>query len=149
MRELHLLVGADHEHRAHRQGVVRVGVDHVVQVGHLALGVADHREVHRGALGLADVALPLQVRLDVVDREADDLHVALVELGLDLGHVAELGGADRREVLRVAEQHTPRVAEPLVEADLALGGGGGEVGCGVAETDGHDVLLDVRGCGRR
>ena len=34
-----------------------------------------------------------------IDREADDLHVALLELGLNLGHVAELGRADRREVL--------------------------------------------------
>ena len=40
-----------------------------------------------------------------------------VELGLDLGHVAELGRADRREVLRVREQHGPRVADPVVEAD--------------------------------
>ena len=76
-----------------------------------------------------------------VDRQADDLHVALVELGLELGDVAELGGADRREVLRVGEQHAPAVAEPLVEVDLALGGLGGEVGGGVAEANGHGSSL--------
>ena len=55
-----------------------------------------------------------------IDREPDDLHAALVELGLDPGHVAELGRADRREVLRVREQHRPGVADPVVEADRAL-----------------------------
>ena len=77
------------------------------------------------------------VVVERVDRQADHLDVALVELGLDLGHVAELGGADRGEVLGVGEQHAPAVAEPLVEVDRALGGLGGEVGCGVAEANGH------------
>ena len=36
-----------------------------------------------------------------VDAQADELDVALGELGLDLGHVAELGGADRGEILGV------------------------------------------------
>ena len=71
--------------------------------------------------------------LDRVDADADDLDAALVELGLDPGHVAELGGADRGEVLGVREQHRPAVADPLVEADAALGGVGLEVGRGVAE----------------
>ena len=85
---------------------------------------------------------PLLVAVDRVDREADDLHVALVELGLDLGDVAELGRADRREVLRMAEQHTPGVAEPLVEVDLALRRVGGEVGGDVAEANGHVSSFD-------
>jgi hypothetical protein len=38
-------------------------------------------------------------------RQADDLHIAQVELGLDLGHLAELGRADRGEVLGVREQN--------------------------------------------
>jgi hypothetical protein len=37
--------------------------------------------------------------LSVLGPEADDLGVALVELGLDARHVAELGGAHRGEVL--------------------------------------------------
>jgi hypothetical protein len=53
------------------------------------------------ALGLLDVLGPLGVVVDGVDGQADDLDVAAVELGLDAGHVAELGGAHRREVARV------------------------------------------------
>ena len=68
-----------------------------------------------------------------VDREADDLDAAAVELGLDPGHVAELGRADRREALGVGEQHGPRVADPVVEVDRPLGGLGLEVGRGIAE----------------
>ena len=81
------------------------------------------------------------VLLDRVDAEADDLDVALVELGLELGHVAELGRADRREVLGVREQDAPGVAEPLVEADVAFGGFGLEVGGGVADAKRHLILL--------
>ena len=33
----------------------------------------------------------------------------------DLGYVAKLGGAHRREILRVTEQHAPRIAQPIVE----------------------------------
>ena len=67
--------------------------------------------------------------------KADDLDVALVELGLELGHVAELGGADRGEVLGVGEQDAPGIAEPLVEPDLALRGVRLEIGRGIADTE--------------
>ena len=78
-----------------------------------------------------------RVGLDRVDAEADDLHVALVELGLELRHVAELGGAHGREVLRMREQHRPRIADPVVEADPALGGVGLEVRRDVADAKCH------------
>ena len=78
--------------------------------------------------------------LERVDRQAEDLHVALVELGLDLRHVAELGRAHRREVLRVREQHAPAVAEVLVELDRAFGGLRREVGGFVAQAQRHRVL---------
>jgi hypothetical protein len=38
------------------------------------------------------------VVVDRIDGEADDLDVPAVELGLDLGHVAELGRANGGEV---------------------------------------------------
>jgi hypothetical protein len=38
-----------------------------------------------------------------VDGQADDLHAAAVELRFDLRDVPELGGANRRVVLRIAE----------------------------------------------
>ena len=78
--------------------------------------------------------------LDRVDADAQDLDAALVELRLDPGHVAELGGADRGEVLGMREQHRPAVAEPLVEVDATLGGIGLEIRRGVAQTDGHVLL---------
>ena len=70
-----------------------------------------------------------------IDRKADGLYVSLVPFGLELGHGAQFGGADRGEVLRVAEQHAPRVAEPVVKLDLALGGLGGEVWGNISETN--------------
>src|ERR1700752_4735142 len=74
---------------------------------------------------------------DGIDAEADDLRVALVELRLELGHVAQLGGADRGEILGMGEQDAPAVAEPLMEADLPLGGILFEIWGGIAKTKGH------------
>src|SRR5450631_4178295 len=84
----------------------------------------------------------------VVDRQADDLHVPAVELGLCFGHVAELGRADRSEVLRVREEDAPRVAEPLVEADVALTRVGLEVWGHVAKLQCHLAvsLLERSSC---
>ena len=62
---------------------------------------------------------------------------SLVELGLDLRHVAELGRADRREVARVREEHGPRVADPVVELDRAFRRLGLEVRCGFTELNCH------------
>ena len=49
----------------------------------------------------------------------------------ELGYVAkikpEFGGADRCEIFWMTKQHAPRVAEPFVKLNLALGGLGGEV----------------------
>ena len=69
-----------------------------------------------------------------IDAEADDLDVALVELGLQPRHVAELGRADGREILGVGEQYGPGIAEPVVELDVALRGVGFEIGSGVANA---------------
>ena len=82
-------------------------MNHVVQIGDLAIGVTDHWEVHRGSLGFADIAFPLHVAFDRVNRETDDFDIALVEFGLDLGDIAKFGGAHRGEVFGVAEQHAP------------------------------------------
>src|SRR5207248_9402506 len=71
----------------------------------------------------------------------DDLHVALVEVGLDLRHVAELGRAHGREVTRVREEHGPGVADPVVELDRAFRGLRLEVGRGVANRESHLIPL--------
>jgi hypothetical protein len=77
------------------------------------------------------------VVLERVDGQADDLHVAAVEVRLDARHVAELGRADRREIARMGEQHGPAVPDPVVEVDAAFGGVGLEVGGGVADRQRH------------
>ena len=84
---------------------------------------------------------PALVRVERVDRKADHLRVALVELALQAGDLAELGRADRREVLRVREEDSPSVAQPLVEVDRAVGGLGGEIGGDVAQLKCHLCLL--------
>jgi hypothetical protein len=75
--------------------------------------------------------------VDGVDRQSDDFHVAPVELRLDLGHVAELGGAHRREILGVREQHSPGVADPVVKADPAFGGRRFEIRRGIVDLQCH------------
>ena len=55
-----------------------------------------------------------------VDTEADDLAVAFFELRLEAGHVAELGRADRGEVLGMGKQNRPSIADPIVERDSAF-----------------------------
>src|SRR5690606_21564329 len=77
------------------------------------------------------------------DAEADDLHVTLVELRLQPGGVAELGGADGGEILRVREQHGPVAVDVIVEADAAFGGLGLEIGSGIADENCHENLLSA------
>ena len=89
------------------RGVALAGVDHVVELGDLAVGVGDDRVVDRGAGDLLDVALPAVVALDRVDRDGDHLDVALGPLVLERGDAAELGRADRGEVGGVAEEDGP------------------------------------------
>ena len=67
----------------------------------LEVGVADDRVVRGLALRLGDVLRPALVIARRVHRQADDLHVALVELGLEPRHVAQLGRAHGGEVLRM------------------------------------------------
>jgi hypothetical protein len=110
-------------------------MDHVVELGHDQVAVADDRIVRGRALRLLDVLGPPLVVVHGVDAEAEDLGVPLLELRLQLGHVAELGRADRREVLGVREEDRVAVADPLVEVDGSLGGLRLEVRSLVADTD--------------
>ena len=66
--------------------------------------------------------------IDRIDAEANNLHAALVELVLDAGHVAQFGGAHRREIFGMREHHAPGIAKPLVKANWPIGGLGFEVG---------------------
>ena len=62
------------------------------------------RELNIGLAPLVDVLHPLVVRVKVVGGEADDLDVALGEVGLAARDLSELGCAYGREVVRVREQ---------------------------------------------
>ena len=58
------------------------------------------------------------------------------------GDLTELGGAHRRKVIRVRKEDGPRIPDPFVEADAALGGLLFEIGGDVAQTQaGHVDLL--------
>ena len=113
--QLDLLVGADDEHGADGlvgrrgpavAGAFRVRRQHPVGLGDRQGRVADHREVRGVALRLLDVDRPARVVVHRVDAQTDDLGVALVELRLQLGHRAQLGGADGVKSLG-CEKRTP------------------------------------------
>src|SRR6266436_7770439 len=104
----------------------------------LQLGVADQRVGDGVPLRLLNVLGPLLAIRDRIYAEADDLAVALVELGLRPRHVPELGRTDRGEVLRMREQDGPPVADPLVEIDPALRAVRGEIGSFAVDPQGHE-----------
>ena len=142
------LSGPDHEDVPHRLVVgrrarERVALDarrqHPVRLRDGEVLVGDDRIVGCLPLGLLDVLRPVLVPVGGVDREPDDLDAAPVELGLDLRHVAELGRADGREVLRMGEEDRPRVADPVVELDPPFRRVGLEVRCSVVELQSHFV----------
>ena len=126
---LDLLVGADQEYRAHGGVVGRRtplgGVagslrQHVVELGDVQLGIADHRIGDGVTLGFLDVLRPARMVTDRVDAEPDDLAMAFLELRHQPSHITELGRADRREILRMGEQDRPAVTDPVMEIDGAL-----------------------------
>ena len=55
--EAQFVLGIDDEHRADGGRVTLAGVDHVVQLGDLVVGVGNDREVERGTRDLANVCL--------------------------------------------------------------------------------------------
>lgn len=137
-----LLGGVDDEDGADGQSHtlgVNVGgvlvVNHVVQVGDLALGVGDDGELELGAGDLIDVLDPTVVRFNVVGTQTDELDTTRGELGLKLGEGTELGGADGSEIIGVGEEDGPLVADEVVEVDGTVGGLGVEVRGSRAQTE--------------
>src|SRR5215471_1397515 len=78
--------------------------------------------------------------VDTIDAEPDDLDIALVELGLDFGHVAELRRANWCEVLWVRKQHRPRIADPIVETHRAFSCLRFKIRSSIANLQGHRPL---------
>jgi hypothetical protein len=120
-----------------------IGRQHTVELRYLEISVADHRIVRRRALRLADVDRPLLVVLDRIDGKADHLDAAFLEFGLQRRHAAELGGADRREILGMREKHAPAVAQPFVETDRAFGSVRLEIRRIVVDRQCHPCLLEI------
>ena len=87
------------KHRPYGLRVVGVGVDHVVEIGHLLFGVANHREVDLMAGHILDVAFPAMVGFDPVHTQANHLAVAFLELALERGRGAKFSGAHGREAV--------------------------------------------------
>ena len=99
----------------------------------------------------------------VVDRAAEDLRVAVLEVLVELAEGGDLGGADKREVLRVEEDHAPlasvrlvgdglEVVLGLLSVDLAQVAAlqSGELEVGKLVSDGekcHVILLGLGRCG--
>jgi hypothetical protein len=75
-----------------------------------------------------------------IDTHPDDLAAAFVEFRLQPGHVAELRGADGREILRMRKKDSPVIANPLMEVDGALGGFRGKVGCFGIDSQRHTIF---------
>src|SRR5207302_5761061 len=107
------------------------------ELRHVEIGIGDDRIVRCETLSFLDVVQPVGVAVDRIDREPDDLDATLVELGLDPGHVAKLGRADRREILRVGKQDRPGIADPVVEPDLAFGRLSVEIGGRIIDRQSH------------
>ncbi len=143
------LVGPDQVDRAHGLIVdgraafgsrARIGRQHVVELRHRQVAVADQRIAdHATGCGL-DVGEPALVIGDRIDRQADHLAVAPLKLRLEPGEIPELGRADRREVLWMRKQQAPGIADPLVEADRARGRFGREIRCPITDAQGHGHL---------
>src|SRR5581483_6555389 len=148
--QLHFFIGTDNEHGSNR-GVVgggttlgvaaRVGMNHSIQLRHLKIRIADQRIVRRRAGRVPDVLRPAPVVIHGIDAQANHFHVALVEFRFEFRDRAELGGADRREVLRMRKQYGPAVAYPIVEPNVAFRGLRLEIGRCITKLYSHEPLL--------
>src|SRR5690606_2774498 len=139
-----LLVRIDNKQRAHGQCVAGIGMDQIVEIGHLAVGIGQNREIHLGILGFVDIVDPLQVRVHRVYGQGNGFDVALGKFILELGGKAQLRGADWSEVSGMGEQNSPAVTQPLVETNATCAGFLFEVGGDVAKLEAHVSQLLVK-----
>src|SRR5688572_765774 len=93
------------------------------------------------SLRLLDVARPALMTVHRIYTQTDHFRVSPLEFRLEFRHVAELGSADRSEILGMRKQDSPRVSEPLVKFQIAFRGLSLEVGSGFAYAKRHSALL--------
>ena len=84
--------------------------------------IRDDRKVECRALRLANVFGPTRMRIGWIDTQSDELDVAFLEFRFEPRRFAQFGCANRREVLWMGKQTRPAIANPVVKADLSLGG---------------------------
>ena len=112
-------------------------MNQAVKVAHRLIAIGQDRVVDRGALGFVDVGDPALVAFSRIHTQGQGFDIALLPFGPQLGHLAQLGSADRREIGGVGKQHHPAIASEVVEVDGAQLGVLGEIGNGIAEKQGH------------
>ena len=76
-------------------------VQHIIQIGHLPLLVANDREPQPAARDLVDILDPAAMGVDRIRREADQLYASFCEFRFQFGKSAELCGAYGRVILGV------------------------------------------------
>jgi hypothetical protein len=92
---------------------------HVVGLGDLVLDVGHQRVLDRADPAVVDRGvLPGEVGVLRVDRHADDLDAALLELPEPVVEGEQLRGADKGEIQRVEEQHRVLVLDHGRQRDL-------------------------------
>lgn len=94
-----LFVGENQYKGLSKKGLLCARNLHVIGVGDLSVLVTNDGELETGSSNLINVPDPICVRLDGIRGQTDKLGSTLGELGLELGECAQLGGANRGEVL--------------------------------------------------
>ena len=114
-----------------------VGGQHIVELGDLEVAVAHHGIVNLISAHLLDIGEPIAIILTAVDRQAENLGVALGKFLAEPGHVTKLGRANRSESLGMRKEDCPAVTHPIMEVNAALCGLSDEVGGCRANRKGH------------
>lgn len=130
-------------------------IQHIVQICHLSLLVANDWEFQAGARDFINILDPSPMAVDRVGRETDQLDTTLGKFRFQFCKRAQLGCADGCVVLRVGEQDDPLGSDEFVEINRAIGRVGlkirgcrakaqtrvrvstGSSDCGVVQTEGY------------
>jgi len=137
--ESDLVVGINHKDRTHCQRKARsiqIGlIQHVVQLGNLAIRICEDGIVDSHLVDLIDVLHPARVAVRSVNAETNQFHVALFEFGLLALQLTKFSRANGSEILGVGEQDSPRVRLVVVEVEITYGRLAGEIRCDIADAE--------------
>ncbi|KQX24170.1 hypothetical protein ASD39_25275 [Sphingomonas sp. Root50] len=97
----------DDEDRSDGYRWITVGMNHAVELRNLAIGIGNHRKIKFGTLCFLNIAFPLVMGFDRINRQTNGFNIALVPFGTQFGDFAKFGCADRGEILGMAEEDAP------------------------------------------